>query len=172
LFARSGFAPLAVSSGFGEQFLMLEARAQRAASTDAWPSAAELQQTTDQCDRFGAACAALRTEWHQVLGDLARHAGIAVLWGAGSKGVTFANLVASDATLLAGIVDINPSKHGKYVGGCGVPVLAPEDLSALRPDLVIVMNDNYAGEVAARLDLLGLSSEVRSVNLHSIGWHP
>ena len=84
-----------------------------------------------------------------------------VMWGAGSKGVSFASVIVGHEPLLAGIVDINPTRQGKYVGGCTLPVLAPEELKDLRPDIVLLMNDNYEAEVSTQLDELGLRSEVR-----------
>jgi hypothetical protein len=90
-----------------------------------------------------------------------------VLWGAGSKGVTFANIMNESKHSLAGVVYVNPFKQGKYVSGCALPVLAPEQLKMLRPQVVLLMNENYMGEVRMRLDELGLAPDVRLTGLSS-----
>jgi hypothetical protein len=50
--------------------------------------------------------------------------GPAVVWGAGSKGVTFVNLMQVGERIAA-LVDINPHKQGLYVPGTGHPVICP-----------------------------------------------
>jgi hypothetical protein len=162
LFAQAGFTPLSVSIGFGDQFLMLEARPGVSPSGD-WPSQDEVVDIMDRCDHFAKVGTKLISYWRTTLRDVRARQQTAALWGAGSKGVTFANLIAGDEALLAGIVDINPGKHGKYVGGCGQRVSAPAELKELRPDLILIMNDNYRAEVSAQLSELGLKSEIRHI---------
>jgi hypothetical protein len=60
------------------------------------------------------------------------------------------------------VVDVNPRKHGRYVPGTGQRVVAPDELSAAPPDLVVVMNPLYVDEVRSTLGRLGLDAEVRS----------
>jgi len=91
----------------------------------------------------------------------------AVVWGAGSKGITFANIVAGREPLLAGIIDINPEKQGKSVAFSGLPVLAPSQLSDLRPDLVILMNENYTLEVSKLLKEIGVTADIHNVSQFS-----
>lgn len=163
LFVRAGFTPCSLSAGFGGQFLMLEARPSPVPAGGDWPPPREVLRITELCRRFGEACTELATRWRSTLLAQQECNMTTVLWGAGSKGVTFANLIAGGELLVAGIVDINPSKQGKYVGGCGLPVLAPEDLKVMRPDTVLLMNENYKAETAARLEELGLKATIRCV---------
>jgi hypothetical protein len=82
-----------------------------------------------------------------------------VLWGAGSKGVTFLNTIDSTG-VVDRAVDVNPRKHGMYVSGAGQPIVAPEDLVAEPPDAVLVMNPNYRDEIASQLAALGIDAEL------------
>lgn len=70
-----------------------------------------------------------------------------VVWGASSKAVGFMASVPG----VTHAVDINPHKHGSYLAGSGVPVIGPDDLAAIEPDLVVVMNPIYAQEIRAML---------------------
>ena len=142
-FARHGFDPISVSTDFGKQFLMLEARPSAFPYQRSWPARADVRAIKDQCLHFGEMSTKLISCWITVLRNLRAQGRKAVLWGAGSKGITFANVVAGEEPLLAGIVDINPEKHGMYVALSGLPVLRPLQLNELRPDVVILMNENY-----------------------------
>lgn len=85
-------------------------------------------------------------------------AGPCVLWGMATKGVVFANLVDPDGSLLAGGVDVNVRKQGRYIPGSGHGIHAPEWLTTLgdREVTVMVMNGNYAEEIRARCAALGV----------------
>ena len=82
--------------------------------------------------------------------DAAADDGPVYLWGAGAKGVTFAQLVDPDGIRLAGVVDVNPKKQNRYMALTGLAVLAPDKLPD-RAGTVIVMNPNYLKEIAAWL---------------------
>ena len=82
-----------------------------------------------------------------------------VAWGAGSKGNTFANLVAR-ADVVPYVVDLNPRKHGMFVAGTGARIVPPEFLVQYRPDVVVVLNPVYEREIRQRLAGLGLSPSV------------
>ncbi len=85
-----------------------------------------------------------------------------VLWGGGSKAVSFLTTLGL-ADEVQAAVDINPYKQGKFTPGSGHPVIAPAELRALEPDLVVVMNPIYTGEVRNLLAGLGLYPEVLSL---------
>jgi hypothetical protein len=164
LFVRCGFNPLSVSTDFGNQFLMLEARPSVWPSQGLWPTADQVRAIKSQCCSFGEASTKLIAHWKTALRNLRAQGRKAVIWGAGSKGITFANVVAGHEPLLAGIVDINPQKQGRYVAFSGLPVLAPSQLNDLRPDVVILMNENYALEVTKLLKELGVNADIRQVS--------
>lgn len=75
-----------------------------------------------------------------------------LVWGAGAKGVTFANLVDPDATLIACLVDINPAKQEQYVAKTAHKIISPRELSAYAGRDIVVMNDNYFDEIKASVN--------------------
>ena len=85
-----------------------------------------------------------------------------VLWGGGSKAVSFLTTLGLGAEVQAA-VDINPYKQGKFTPGTAHPVIGPEALRHLRPGTVIVMNPIYVPEVRTMLDSLGLAPELLSL---------
>ena len=84
--------------------------------------------------------------------------GSVAVWGAGSKGVTFANLVGGDSIGCA--VDVNPRKHGRFVPGTGHRVISPAELAERQPAAIVVMNPLYTSEITASARARGVAAEV------------
>ena len=82
-----------------------------------------------------------------------------LVWGAGSKGVNFLN-VLDPGPVVRAIVDLNPRKRGKYIPGTGHRVIAPEEVPSLSVDRVLLPNSLYLDEVRGLLDELGARAEV------------
>ena len=102
---------------------------------------------------FGAAADAELQRWRSRLQGCS---GNAVIWGAGSKGITFANALGEAARGLSAFVDVNPRKHQRIAPGVALPVVAPEDLASLRPAMVLISNALYEEEIIARVQAAGL----------------
>ena len=82
-----------------------------------------------------------------------------MLWGSGSKGVSF--LTTLDVgNKIEYVVDINPRKEGMYVAGTGQRIVPPAHLRTLRPDVVILMNSIYRHEIQQMLEDMGLRPEI------------
>ena len=88
------------------------------------------------------------------LPDLDVLAGVAkdkknVVWGGASKGVIFSLYLKRAGIDVDFIIDINPSKQGKFIAGTGLKVSTPEEaLTKLNlGDNVFVMNGNYLDEI-------------------------
>lgn len=163
LFRKHGFRVLAVNEVFGGQFLTIEAVPTGVSDDDGTAEAADwnagLTELTEDARTFAANYRQKRYEWQQRLGDLSADGRRGVVWGAGSKGVTFLNaLNAGDE--IAAVVDINPRKQGKYVAGTGQHIVAPAELQALNPDFVIIMNANYRDEIGRMLAEVGVETEI------------
>ncbi len=105
---------------------------------------------------FALSCREAMARWTRTLDDLRRGGLDVVLWGAGSKGMVFLNLVDGPGSV-SRAVDLNPSKHGKFVPGTGHPIVSPESLCERPPDVVIVSNPAYVDEISRQLADLGLS---------------
>lgn len=72
-----------------------------------------------------------------------------VVWGGASKGVIYALLRERANVPVETVIDINPSKQGRYLAGTGLRVSAPDEvLPNLPPGArVFVMNPNYLEEI-------------------------
>ncbi len=69
-----------------------------------------------------------------------------VVWGAGSKGVSFLNVLGTSG-VIDYVVDINPHKQGCYIPGTGQQVVSPNALADIKPQVVIAMNPLYTDEI-------------------------
>ncbi len=153
LFRRSGFTPRSIRPGYGDQFLMAEGLP-AAPDPDFLPAGADA--VLDAADRFKAAFTDELHKWRAALGRGRR----AVIWGAGSKGITFANALGGDAAQsLVAMIDLNPRKHGLHIPGIGLPVKAPEDLVDIAPDLVLIANALYLDEIRGQVRGMGLTPD-------------
>lgn len=160
--ARAGLRPLAMSSVFAGQFLAAEATPDsRYPVGSADPE--EVAELGALADGFAARRAQAVRHWATTLGQLRGEGRRVVLWGAGSKGVALLHATGTRDEVSA-VVDINPRKHGRHVPGTGHRVLAPAQLRELAPDVVVLLNANYAGEVAATLADLDLDPLVMEVS--------
>jgi hypothetical protein len=99
------------------------------------------------------------TYWRERLGGSHAARERVAVWGGGSKGVTFLNIIKPGATVGC-MVDINPRKQGMFVSGTGHRVVGPEFLKEYRPTTVIVMNAVYGEEIKAQLASMGVKAEI------------
>jgi SAM-dependent methyltransferase len=158
LFRSSGFEILDVRTEFAGQYLLLEARPGRASEVPRL-GRKEFASLAERAERFGRDVGETLSEWRVRL-DAWRASGRRVaLWGSGSKAVAFlcALHVADEVEC---VVDINPAKQGSYQAGTGHAVVAPGELSELRPDVVVAMNPIYREEIAGDLSARGVEAEL------------
>ena len=158
LLTVNGFEVTDAFTGFGSQFLGMESIA--GATFD--PPPADLAELSSMVDLFGEEYRDRVAYWEQRLSDWNGEDKRVALWGAGSKGVTFLNLVKGAADISA-VVDINPRKRGKHIPGTGQQVLEPDDLGPLGIEVVLVMNPLYRDEIAARLAELEIDAELEVI---------
>jgi len=88
------------------------------------------------------------------------------LWGASAKGVMCANLL--DKWPIAGIIDENPHKQGKFVPGTGHQVLTPSEIAYETVKTVFVENDVYFSEIQSVLQKIDPRISIYSLN-HFLG---
>ncbi|MFW6060599.1 MAG: class I SAM-dependent methyltransferase [Phycisphaeraceae bacterium] len=158
IFQDAGFEAVDGGDAYGGQFAWIEARpaTPRETESNGAPSSDLEQRAQDFQARSRARMTATR-ERLLANADAGRRA---VVWGAGSKAVTMLNALGLDETIVAAAVDRNPRKHGHHVVGAGQRIIAPEELPALQPDAVVVMNPLYRDEIAQELDALHLHPEL------------
>jgi hypothetical protein len=160
-FERNGFRVDRLGTVFGGQFLTLEATpipATTMTSTEVSPSPDDLDELAEAVERFATLHRESIDRWGKELRSRAVAGQRGVIWGAGSKGVTFLNVVDHDGIDRA--VDINPRKHGMFVSGSGQEIVGPEALRDDPPDYVVVMNPNYRDEISAQLRDLQIAADV------------
>lgn len=97
-------------------------------------------------------------DWSKRIEQWRREGRSWAIWGAGSKAAGF--LATLDVLDLVPIVDINPNKQGTFMPLGGQPVIAPDELPSVKPDVLVIMNAAYEREIAASLQSLGLRPRI------------
>jgi SAM-dependent methyltransferase len=156
--SAAGFIVDEVTTAFGGQYLHAHCRRGVATETVVDASAA-----VERCVRYAADERARVAEARDEAARAAATSACA-LWGMATKGVLFANLVDPDGTLLSGGVDINVKKQGRYAPVTAHTIREPAWLTSLGASpTVFVMNPNYADEIRAQCESLGVRA--RFVNV-------
>lgn len=135
-----------VTTEFGGQYLWLEA------TTDfhGLPVSLAPGDLPDLACAFAGDEPRLLENLRAKVTELASRGGVAI-WGAAAKGVTLANLLDPDRSLISCIVDINSQKQFRFLPGTGHPIVAPERLGELGITSAILTNPMYRGEIAGLL---------------------
>jgi SAM-dependent methyltransferase len=159
----AGLVPDRVETAFGGQFLIAEAQfGQQRNEVAAGPSATV---AADAFGAFGAQFAATVEAWGAWLDAARRDGRQLTLWGGGSKGITFLNLLDQDGKrAIARVVDSNPLKAGTFVAGTGHPVVPPWVLREHPPQTILLMNSQYEMEVRQTLQDLDIAPELVTVS--------
>lgn len=143
-FRSAGFEVLTVAEAYGGQFIGIEATANSHLCSSVMPPS---KSTHALIEAFSRSFVQKTARWRQRLADADRRGNQLALWGAGSKGVTFLNVLGVNRSVVPNVIDINPRKRGKLVAGTGQLVMGPEDASRGGPSFVVVMNPYYIGEI-------------------------
>lgn len=135
-----------VQHAFGGQYLWLEASVSNLNEDNNYLFRNKSKSIPGLAQRFAESELHALNSFEGKIKDLSTEGEIA-LWGAGAKGVTFANLVDADGSLINCIIDINPKKHGKYVPGTGHPIVSYKESQNHDIKNIILMNPNYRKEI-------------------------
>ena len=143
-FQAAGFEVQSVQHIFEGQYLWLEATLPKTRPrTDKRPGT-----VVAQAQRFARLEAKLKEDWKRKIRAAEEKV---ALWGAGAKGVTFANLIDASRQLIDCVVDLNPLKQGNYLPGTGHPIVSYQALTTRGVSTAILMNENYREENLALL---------------------
>jgi SAM-dependent methyltransferase len=162
-FEMSGFKVERVRPVFGEQYLWLESTLIPEKNNP--PITIQTNSTSNIAKQFAALEMELEEKWRSRIQELATQGNIA-LWGAGAKGVTFANLIDPDRQWITCIVDLNPQKQHRYLPGTGHPIISYLDLVKFNIKTAILMNPNYFDENSTLLHDAHL--DVRLIDLREL----
>ena len=69
-------------------------------------------------------------------------------YGAAAKGNTLLNYAGVKPDLLPAVCDAAPAKQGQFMPGSHIPIVKPERLHEIKPDIVLVLPWNLVEEVA------------------------
>ncbi len=95
---------------------------------------------TRTADWLRTTCATERAAGRRVFG-----------YGAASRAVALLRVAGVDAGLLDAVADASPDKHGRRMPGTDIPIVAPDELVAARPDVVLLFVSDLLDEVRAAL---------------------
>jgi SAM-dependent methyltransferase len=162
LFRQERFEVTDLWTDYDDQYLVVTARPTVGATTPVLAREDDLDEVAREVDHFATEVPQRLVEWKRYLTE--RHAASqkVVLWGGGSKGVAFLTTLGLSDEISA-VVDINPNKAGTFMAGSGHPIISPEALADVQPDVVIVMNPIYLDEIRVDLTARGLQPELRPV---------
>ncbi len=161
LFRQSGFSVQAVGRDYDDQYLMIDCRpAEAAATTDALAEEKDMPELRRLVEEFSSLLPRALEDWRSKIRDFRSAGKRVVIWGAGSKGVSFLTTLGLGENEVEFAVDINPHRHGQFMATTGQEIIGPDRLTRDNPDVVIIMNPIYKQEIQADLRKLGLEAEV------------
>jgi hypothetical protein len=162
-FESAGFEILRLERVYGDQYLIIEARAGRDAGASAAAVRPDFSSLSRECHVFGQVAREAIGHCDRHLQKLAACGRPTVLWQGAAKTVGFLSSLKYSG-LIHSAVDLSPQRHGQYLPGSGVPVHAPEALTAIDPGHVVLMNPVYLDEVRAQLSRLRVTATLLTVN--------
>jgi SAM-dependent methyltransferase len=68
-------------------------------------------------------------------------------YGAAAKGNTLLNSCGITATDVVCVADRSPHKQGRYLPGSRIPIVAPEQITEIRPDYLVILPWNLRDEI-------------------------
>ena len=163
LFRRAGFEVMDLWKGYDDQYIMIEARPVNAQTSEALLLEDGLEDVTREVQDFTRLVPQKIQAWKEYFQGTRQAGRKVVLWGGGSKGVTFLSTLNLSLEDIEFAVDVNPRKNNTFLAGSGQKVVSPGFLTTYQPDVVVVMNPIYREEIRDQLQEMNLHPELISV---------
>jgi len=163
LFRSCDFEVLHLETQYADQYLMIEAMPGARGDGRPLPMEESPESLLEEVRAFMPRAVQVISQWRQRIVELHAAGKRTVIWGGGSKGVTFLTTLELGQEI-AFAVDVNPYRSGTFLGRTGHEIVAPESLVSSKPDAVIVMNPVYCKEIQEELDRLGIVAEVLPIH--------
>jgi len=160
LFVGAGFKVLRVAQQYDGQFLSVEARSGAADIGSVTNCERIIPDTHELITRFHKAYRDKILSWKQKISNMMKQGNQVILWGAGSKGITFLNAMDISHQQIEYIVDLNPRKQRKFIAGTGQQVIAPDFLKEYQPKTVIIMNPIYHTEIKQAVEYMNINADL------------
>lgn len=162
VFRANGFDVVELEFDYDDQYLVIVARPAKSPTKPSLAGEDDVADLAKAVDAFQRSVTKTIDEWRERIRAMRADGKRIVIWGSGSKCVSFLSAVGV-ADAIDAVVDINPYRHGKFLAGSGKEVVAPATLQKSPPDVVIAMNAIYRDEIQCDLDALGVCAEVLAV---------
>lgn len=154
LFESNGFEVTRTAIEYDDQYLTIEAvPAREPWSQPTHEVPVELSQLVES---FADRLEKHKLHWRRVVESAKAEGRTVVLWGSGSKAVSFLTSLGISA-MVDFVTDINPNRQNHFMPGTGHLIVAPHQLAEIEPGLVIVMNRIYEDEIRQSLDKIGVT---------------
>lgn len=162
LFRRSKLKVISVENEYADQYLTIEALPQTDELDDPSPKNTNLDALRSYIAEFPGKYEKKLSEWKTIIEEAQKAQEKIVLWGSGSKAVTFLKAL-NISNELEFVVDINPHRHGFYMPGTGHKIIGPVELQTYKPDIVIIMNSIYREEISSQLNEMEFSPRIMTL---------
>lgn len=142
LLSNHGLSIVKAESVFNGQYMWIEA------VTDKPPQSITKTLNATKIKDFFLKTTTMKNEVQNRLSHAMKsEKGEVAIWGAGAKGLTFANMVDPQRQYINCIIDINPRKQKKFCAGTGHPIVCPTYVRENNVKTILIMNENYAKEI-------------------------
>ncbi|MCP4427746.1 MAG: methyltransferase domain-containing protein [Chloroflexi bacterium] len=162
MFRDVGFDAVDLWTDYDDQYLMIAARPGNG-DNPRLPQEDDLAEMAADVAHFTAQFGKLVDDWRRQFDAYKKDGRRVVIWGGGSKAVSFLTALGIGLDDVQYVVDINPNKTGAFMAGTGQEIVAPQFLPEYQPDAVIVMNPVYRDEIQRDLEEMGLSPQLLTV---------
>ena len=152
---KSGFSVWKIKRLFAGQYFWLEARFNNKNKMLTEKEKPKTKNILGLVKKFKISERKTVEKYKAVVKNLKKNGNVAI-WGAGAKGVTFANLIDPGCNTLSCIIDLSPDKQGHFIPGAGHPVIGPKEIARYGIKSAILMNPNYMHENRRFLDRANL----------------